>query len=185
VITYDFPDPDLIPILVDSFFTNLNSLFSLLHRPTFERSCASKLYNHDADFARVLLAVCAIGSRHVDDPRVLWDGSTFYSAGWKWFNQIWCDQKSLLAPPSLEDMQVYCVSAFTEHRMSSLSDQQLQLTAMFLSGSSTPQSCWAVVAEGIRFAQDVGAHRRKAYNDKPSVVDELWKRAFWYVSSHS
>lgn len=31
-------------------------------------------------------------------------------------------------------------------------------------------------------AQDVGAHRRKVYSKAPTVEDELWKRAFWYVT---
>jgi hypothetical protein len=36
-----------------------------------------------------------------------------------------------------------------------------------------------MVGMGIRLAQDVGAHRRKAYHPKWSVEDELMKRAFW------
>lgn len=38
-----------------------------------------------------------------------------------------------------------------------------------------------MVGIGIRLAQDVGAHRRKANTHKLSVEDELWKRAFWSV----
>ena len=34
---------------------------------------------------------------------------------------------------------------------------------------------------GIRFAEDVGAHRRKVYSATPRVEDELWKRAFWVL----
>ena len=34
---------------------------------------------------------------------------------------------------------------------------------------------------GIRLAQDVGAHRRKGYQDVPTAEDEQWKRGFWYV----
>lgn len=36
-----------------------------------------------------------------------------------------------------------------------------------------------MIGIGIRYAQEVGAHRRKVYNRKPTVDDELWKRAFW------
>lgn len=51
---------------------------------------------------------------------------------------------------------------------------------MFLHGSSTPQASWIIIGVGIRLAQDVGAHRRKVYNQaKRTVEDELWKRAFW------
>jgi hypothetical protein len=36
-----------------------------------------------------------------------------------------------------------------------------------------------MVGVGLRLAQDVGAHRRRAPNGRPTVEDELWKRAFW------
>lgn len=55
----------------------------------------------------------------------------------------------------------------------------LQLSAIFLHSSSSPQSSWTTVGIGIRVAQDVGAHRRKVYNAPLSVESELWKRAFW------
>lgn len=54
-----------------------------------------------------------------------------------------------------------------------------QLTAIFLQGSSAPQASWTLIGVGIRMAQDVGAHRKKVYNAKPTVEEELWKRAFW------
>jgi hypothetical protein len=41
-----------------------------------------------------------------------------------------------------------------------------------------------MIGIGIRLAQDVGAHRRKVYQSKPSLHDELWKRAFWYFAFH-
>ena len=37
-----------------------------------------------------------------------------------------------------------------------------------------------MVGIGIRLAQEVGAHRRKARDHVMTVEDELWKRAFWY-----
>lgn len=39
-----------------------------------------------------------------------------------------------------------------------------------------------MIGLGLRLAQDVGAHRKKMYSSTPCVKDELWKRAFWYVS---
>jgi hypothetical protein len=56
-----------------------------------------------------------------------------------------------------------------------------QLATLFLQGSSAPQACWSIVGIGIRLAQDIGAHRRKLYDSKPSLHDELWKRAFWVL----
>jgi hypothetical protein len=44
------------------------------------------------------------------------------------------------------------------------------------------QSAWSVVGVGIRLALDVGAHRNKMYSETPTVHDELWRRAFWYIS---
>lgn len=42
-------------------------------------------------------------------------------------------------------------------------------------------SAWTAIGTGIRKVQDVGAHRRKVYGDRPSVEEELWKRAWWYL----
>jgi hypothetical protein len=36
-----------------------------------------------------------------------------------------------------------------------------------------------VIGIGIRFAQEVGAHRRHPESHVHTVEDELWKRAFW------
>lgn len=38
-----------------------------------------------------------------------------------------------------------------------------------------------MVGWGLRLAQEVGAHRRKAATKPWTVQDELWKRAFWLV----
>jgi hypothetical protein len=107
---YEFPDADLLETLVDSYFTNVNLLFPLLHRPTFDRSVRNGLHSQDNGFARVLLMVCAIASRFVDDPRVLLDDSPSPSAGWKYFSQVEMTAIPLLTAPSLCDIQLYCVS---------------------------------------------------------------------------
>jgi hypothetical protein len=52
---------------------------------------------------------------------------------------------------------------------------------MFTPSSSTPQSCWSIVATGIRLAVEMGAHRRKMYSGDPNLNDELWKRTFWVL----
>jgi hypothetical protein len=31
-------------------------------------------------------------------------------------------------------------------------------------------------------AQDLGLHRKKIFSKKPTVHDEQWKRAFWYIT---
>ncbi|KAI6098340.1 fungal-specific transcription factor domain-containing protein, partial [Pisolithus croceorrhizus] len=57
----------------------------------------------------------------------------------------------------------------------------LELSSIYLQGTSAPQACWTIVGIGIRLAQDVGAHRRKVYNTSLTVEGELWKRAFWVL----
>ncbi|KAL0953207.1 hypothetical protein HGRIS_004462 [Hohenbuehelia grisea] len=161
---YSFPETDLIASLVDLYFANFNAYFPLLHRPTFERSVAEGLHLKDDGFAAVVILVCANGARFSDDPRILLDGNdSYHSCGWKWFAQVQMVRKSLLTPPSLYDLQFHC------------------LTVQFLQGSSAPDACWTMVGIGIRLAQDVGAHRRKGQNHRPTVEDEQWKRAFWVL----
>jgi hypothetical protein len=79
----------------------------VIYRPGFERSLREGLHTRDEGFAHVVLCVCALAAPFVDDPRVLLDGAPL-SAGWKYFHQVQLVRKSLLAPPTLYDVQV-CV----------------------------------------------------------------------------
>jgi hypothetical protein len=113
--SYTFPDEDLLYSLVDLYFNQINLFLPLLHRPTFEQSIAAGLHSEDSCFGGVVLLVCALGSRYSEDSRVLLDGlSTYHSAGWKWFDQVQM-AKSFLVPPTLCDLQVYCVSDSYTH----------------------------------------------------------------------
>ena len=40
------------------------------------------------------------------------------------------------------------------------------------------------IGTGIRLAVDVGAHKRRAYGAKPTLEDEMFRRAFWYRTFH-
>ncbi|EEB89361.1 hypothetical protein MPER_12550 [Moniliophthora perniciosa FA553] len=59
--------------------------------------------------------------------------------------------------------------------------QTLILLAMFLRGTTSQGSAWTLLTIGLRKAQDAGAHRRTVYNRRPTVEEELWKRAFWHL----
>lgn len=108
---YTFPPDDLIPKLVDLYFSHVNIYEPLLHRPTFERAIAAKQHMTDEAFGANLLLVCAIGARWSHDPRVfLHDVDSEHSCGWRWFSQVPLVRKSLLQVPSLADLQFYCVS---------------------------------------------------------------------------
>ena len=108
---YDFPEPDLLHILLDAFFDKHNSIFPVLHRPSFERQVyVENLHITDRRFGAVVLVVCALASRLVDDPRTLYDESqNLHSAGWKYFKQIRLVQSSCIDPVSLYDVQLYAV----------------------------------------------------------------------------
>ncbi|KAG6837491.1 hypothetical protein H0H93_008416 [Arthromyces matolae] len=54
------------------------------------------------------------------------------------------------------------------------------LSILYMHGTSQPEACWVMVGVGIRFAQDVGAHRKR-FKDKLTVEEELWKRCFWLL----
>lgn len=111
--TYTFPVEDLMTALLELFFENINIFIPLLHRPTFEKNIQEKLHYRDDGFAAVLLLVCAVAARYSDDPRTRLDGvDSVASQGWKWYNQVQWPRKSLLSPPSLYDLQYYCVSLF-------------------------------------------------------------------------
>jgi hypothetical protein len=122
-----------------------------------------KLYERDLTFGAVVMLIMAVGSRFSDDTRVLLDPNAKYrhSAGWKYFEQVKNFRKTIMARPTLYDLQMFVLSC------------------VFLQGSSVPHACWTVVGVGLRFAQDVGAHRQKSYRGGNPVDDELWKRAFW------
>lgn len=42
-----------------------------------------------------------------------------------------------------------------------------------------PHASWNILGIGLRYALEKGAHRRRGQHQKPSVEDELRKRAFW------
>jgi hypothetical protein len=107
-----FPPPDLLFKLIDAYFSQVNVLIPLLHRPSFERSVVSGTHLHDAGFGEVLLLVCAVGARYVDDERVLLDGVSKHSAGWEWFRQVHTMQRSVFAVPCLYDLQLCCVRLY-------------------------------------------------------------------------
>lgn len=106
---FAFPDEDLGLALINLYFVHLNYLYPLLHRPTFERHVKERHHLRDHGFGSVYLLVCANGARYSDDPRIFLDGASAHSAGWKFFEQVPVIGKALLAPPTLEDLQVYCV----------------------------------------------------------------------------
>jgi hypothetical protein len=163
-LPFQFPEDDLLLTLVDAFFVHYNSFFLLLHRPSFKHNLAERAHFRDRAFGELLLVVCALGSRSVDDPRVCLPGEPFpRAAGWRWFNQVQLQCRPFLSRARLLDVQLYLLSA------------------MFLSYSSKPHGIWMLLGMTRQMITDVGAHRRTFYPKRPTVHSELWKRAFWFV----
>ncbi|KAJ4490361.1 fungal-specific transcription factor domain-containing protein [Lentinula aciculospora] len=165
---YVFPEDALIRQLVSLYFSNVHYLFPLLHRPTFENHVfKEKLHLTDSCFAATLLAVCSIGSRHCNDPRVLTDENHLRSAGWKYFKQIRLSRASFVQPVSLFEIQLYA------------------LCTIFMQPSPIGEATSSLVGMGIRFAQEVGAHKRHPPGKTPQerIERELWKRAYWVLVS--
>ncbi|KAJ3852833.1 fungal-specific transcription factor domain-containing protein [Lentinula lateritia] len=170
-----FPDANLINSLASLYFTHVNAYFPILHEPSFLRSISLDLHREDRHFGALVLAVCSLGARFSHDERIYEDGlnqshemdsthgASEQSIGWKWIRQIQPVRRTFTAPPSLYEIQLY------------------QIYVFFMQSSSTPEICWILVSIGVRFAQDVGAHRKKQHDAKPTVESELWKRAFWML----
>lgn len=57
-----------------------------------------------------------------------------------------------------------------------------QLAILYNLGTSSPAAAWTLVSVGIRFAQEVGIHRRKAEGHRWTAEEEQKKRAFWQVN---
>ncbi|KZT19129.1 hypothetical protein NEOLEDRAFT_1102623 [Neolentinus lepideus HHB14362 ss-1] len=167
---YKFPDPDLMEALIKTYFRVLHGLGPFLHRPTFERNFQEGLHFKDRKFGAILLMVCAVAARYSNDERVfIKEPDSSYSpqsAGWQWFHQVQMMRRSLMARPTLYDLQLY------------------NLFFIFLIGSQAPHAAWVVVGHAIRLAQDVGAHKRKFYGSERTFESELWRRTFWCLVSH-
>ncbi|KAF9568197.1 hypothetical protein CPC08DRAFT_746400 [Agrocybe pediades] len=163
--SYTYPAEDLMRTLIDNYFHQVNIFWPLLHRPTFERQITASLHLRDGMFGAVLLLVCAHGARFSDDPRTFAEGSTNpRSAGWQWFQQVSPVRKSLYNKTTLLELQMHA----------------LHIT--WAQSSEMPQGIWAQVGLATRFAQEVGAHRRRRKEGTPPTAeDELWKRAFWVL----
>ncbi|KAJ7165523.1 fungal-specific transcription factor domain-containing protein [Mycena crocata] len=157
-----FPEPDLLQSLISLFFSRVNIVICLLHQPTFEKSVASGLHLVDYDFGSTVLGVCALAAKYSDDPRVILEGTnTQLSSGWKYFRQLQPLRHDFMRTFTLYEAQTLCLCVLYRH------------------GSSAPDGCWILGGLGIRYAQQVGVHRRKRYDDQ--AVEEQWKRVFWLL----
>lgn len=92
--------------------------------------------------------------------------------------------------PNPSVLAIYCQNSFAVQCPINLctsvticawfSSNILQLAILYTHGTSQPEACWVMLGIGIRFVQDVGAHRKR-FKEKQPVESELWKRCFWVL----
>ena len=179
---FEYPERDLLWSLVDHYFYEVHIFFPLLHRPTFERELAEGLHLRDLMFGNTVLLVCALGSKFSDDPRVLVEGSgTTRSSGHKWYAQVDFGKTSFDKEASLHELQMYAVRF--QESASALTSNFPKLLVFFAKSNTHSHGVWIHTSLATKLAMEVGAHRRKSeQGGRPTLEDELWKRAFWYVT---
>ncbi|KAJ7696760.1 fungal-specific transcription factor domain-containing protein, partial [Mycena rosella] len=152
-----FPESDLVTSLTRIYFEQINSILGILHFPTFCQSVADGLHFRDQQFGAIVLAVCSLASRYSDDPR--------HSCGYKWFRQVRPLRASFSPEPSLQQLQLICLSV------------------VYLAGTANAEECWILVGLGLRCAQGAGAHHRSGYSRMNPLEAELYKRVFYVLVS--
>ncbi|KAH9474373.1 Cutinase transcription factor 1 alpha [Psilocybe cubensis] len=161
--SYIYPEHDLLIHLVNLYFDKTNSLIPLLHAPTFMKSLSAGQHYWDPSFGMTVLMVCAVASRYSDDPRVFSEmdaGAPGLSSGWHFFTQVPVHRRLQLFTTTVYDLQYYF------------------LAALYLQGTSMAPVVCNIVGIGLRYALDMGTHRRRGGN-RPTAEEELLKRAFW------
>ncbi|KAJ3989876.1 fungal-specific transcription factor domain-containing protein [Lentinula detonsa] len=162
---YTFPEADLMFALVTLYFSEVNVFLPILHAPSFRQCIEQNLHLHDHNFGTTLLLVCAVASRYSNDSRVFADASSQLSCGWHYFEQVQMMRRSILEVPTVYELQFYC------------------LATIYMLGTSSPSSSWILCAAGIRFAEELGVHRRQPEGQKWTSLDEQKRRAFWVLVS--
>ncbi|KAJ7667399.1 hypothetical protein B0H17DRAFT_1088487, partial [Mycena rosella] len=157
-----FPELELLKILLEIFFDQINSLIYVFHTPMVRSAVAAWLHLRDQKCGAVVLTACALGAKFSEDPRVFLEGTNSeHSAGWRWFRQVRPVLISFLVAPSLYDLQHICLSL------------------LYLAGGSSPEECWTLVGLGVHMAYDVGAHRRIRSHRGDNIEPEM--RTFWML----
>ncbi|KAJ6457379.1 fungal-specific transcription factor domain-containing protein [Mycena sanguinolenta] len=158
-----FPPDDLLESLTKIYFEQINPVLTILHFPSFQQSLLNGLHLRSREFGSVVLVVCALASRHSEDPRVFIEGAPEHSCGWKWFQQVRPLRGEFPWGTSLYHLQF------------------IFLSAIYTSGMAIPEESWILVGHGVRIAQCAGAHHRGGYHKMEPLTAELYRRVFWLL----
>ncbi|KAF5372146.1 hypothetical protein D9758_004968 [Tetrapyrgos nigripes] len=181
---YEFPPPDAFGQFVNAYFREWEPYKPLLHRPSFNKTVADGLHLRDPAFGALVLVVCGFGAR------LLSGSHQQENLGEYWVRQIQLD--AFVFSPMLElyHLQLYCVCTLLPLRLvdcdflpNTLTSSIEQLMISYLyTVTKGVDSAWLLAGIAIRRAQEKGAHRRYT-NDSPTIEGELWKRAFWALTT--
>ncbi|KAK7049432.1 Gypsy retrotransposon integrase-like protein 1 [Paramarasmius palmivorus] len=148
-----FPESSHLSALISLYFAKVNIIYPILHQQSFEQSIVDGHHLIDQDVGAILLLVCSLGARHLDN--------ITEENRWRWFQQVQASRIADFSP--MHELQYHC------------------LTVLFLHGMSSPMPTWTVIGDGIHKAIDMGVHRRKPKNYTMTFEDEMKKRAFWVL----
>lgn len=189
------PPTELCEQLVEAFFAQHSGVLSvLIHRKYFEECVMRGMVRTDKGFRslcawsflnvplrRMLTpsltadyAVCAVGARYVDDPRLLpppsvaaaFPGQARLASGFAFFSAAIATSTTPFAAPGLADIQTSI------------------LLVAWLLGATSILTSWTIIGFAVRRAIDAGAHRenRTRWSASP-VQNQLRKRAFHLLCS--
>lgn len=148
---YVYPEEDLLRSLVFVFFEKFNSMFPLLHRPSFLKSLLAGDHLRDQSFGMVVLLVCALGARYSNDPRVILPGDARgLSSGWQFFSQIDINRFTLFTDSTLTDLQAYTVSELPRTLSGLFLPSSVSLRQCTLSGLQFPTI--HIISSGLGYA---------------------------------
>lgn len=166
-----WPVPELEQSLVDAYFARVHSEYPVVNEVVFR----DELKNHPElrkshDWLGVAMGIFAIGSRFIDDPRVLLPSKDplRHTAGLPYWNV----KKKL-------GIRIFTTSSL--HQL-----QSMVLGVVFLLGTPlAATSAWSILGATVRLLQDAGAHRQvTAKRTQLDVVEkETRKRLFWICYS--
>ncbi|KAG9316662.1 fungal-specific transcription factor domain-containing protein [Chiua virens] len=182
----EFPPQDLADSLIDLYFANVNVYIPLFHRPTFERQWRDGLQHKDAWFGCLCLSLFAVAKpleRRLPVYSMMVANMSFLlrNGPLRNISGSALAGDSLTQPLLLKSTDVHRGSLSLFHPPGLFEVQTMALLGMFLRGTAFHPVAWLFISVGLRKAQDVGAHRKKIYGDRPSIEGELWKRAFWVL----
>lgn len=116
-------------------------------------------------FAALIVAICCLASRHIDDPRARADPEDGGSAGTHWFELF----GRLRTTPSADRPTVHTVQA-------------VLVAGVYAIGAGRLSRAFALLAESVTLAIDLGLHRdSEAFDCFDPIEDEVRKRTFFCV----